>query len=31
MFDKLFFTENAFPCEESQSLWGAVEFGKIPE
>ena len=25
------FPEDAFPCEESPSLFGAVEFGKIPE
>ena len=25
------FPEDAFPCEESPSLYGAVEFGKIPE
>ena len=23
--------EDAFPCEESPSLFGAVEFGKIPD
>lgn len=23
--------ENAFPCEESPSLYGATEFGKIPD
>jgi len=25
------FPEDAFPCEESPSLYGAVEFGKIPD
>ena len=25
------FPEDAFPCEESPSLYGVVEFGKIPE
>jgi len=25
------FPDNAFPCEESPSLYGAVEFGKIPD
>merc|ERR1712033_37331 len=25
------YPEDAFPCEESPSLYGAVEFGKIPE
>ena len=23
--------QDAFPCEESPSLYGAVEFGKIPD
>merc|ERR1711936_827838 len=25
------YPDNAFPCEESPSLYGAVEFGKIPD
>ena len=25
------YPENAFPCEESPSLYGAVEFGKVTE
>ena len=25
------YPEDAFPCEESPSLYGAVDFGKIPE
>merc|ERR1712001_491846 len=25
------YPEDAFPCEESPSLYGAVEFGKIPD
>merc|ERR1711963_161628 len=25
------YPENAFPCEESPSLYGSVEFGKIPD
>jgi len=25
------YPENAFPCEESPSLYGAIEFGKIEE
>jgi hypothetical protein len=25
------FPEDAFPCEESPSLYGGVEFGKIPD
>ena len=25
------FPEDAFPCEESPSLYGAVEFGKIQD
>ena len=35
MFDQQTLTcnhpEDAFPCEESPSLFGAVEFGKIPD